>query len=273
MSNSVFHRSAEVVKTHSEGLGASPPPRPVSETSFHGADTAAAAAAAAASSPTSSVPASTGELDGIRRELDELRRRRAALEAHRQRLLEESHASVHAGKSGSGAASAIHSPHGGTQAVWSTSGLTSTYHMSEQGSASNSPRRQQRCMDSTVLANMSAIPSEESRRRHLRPTAQLEMKSAMRDATMHDSTLLMGGFLLEDNPHTCTFGRERRFRPVVGQKGKYYLSTEVGVEQLLNRGDVIPATQQRMERHSGGTPGPGAYTPRYSKVSRPPRQY
>lgn len=263
MPNGAFHRSADVVKTHSEVFDDSPPPRHVAgELLLH-----------STSSFTASLDHGHPELEMVRHELEQLKRRRAELEAQRQRLLDEKLNRRRARRTAAYASGSVSVREGDDHGVWSTAGLTSTQRPSDAVSAASASTSVARhpYIDSTVLANMSAIPSEQSRQRHLKHTPQLDMKSAIREAAKRDSTLLMGDFLPEDNPRTCTFGRERRFRSVVGQRGKYYLSTDVGVEQLLNRDHLDNATYQRVAQRYDQTPGPGAYTPRYSKLSHPPR--
>jgi hypothetical protein len=271
MSNRSFRRSVYVVKTHSEVSSDSPTPRAAVAQLFDHSITAT-------SSPSSSALLADVQpkLTAIRQELEDLKRRRADLEAQRKRLLEE-RLLPHEGRSNSDRYLSSGTLGGMAKGVWPNSSLPSTYRYSEEGSlaavSTAHSFSRQHYVDSTVVANMSVIPSEKSRLRHLKPTPQLGMKSAMRNAAAHDSTLLMGDFLPEDNPRACTFGRERRFRAVVGQRGKYYLSTDVGVEQLLNRDHLDTDTFRRMAQRFDQTPGPGAYTPRYNKVSRPPRFY
>ncbi|KPA82513.1 hypothetical protein ABB37_03565 [Leptomonas pyrrhocoris] len=267
MSSGVFKRSTDVVRTRSEVFSDSPPCHDVAGKVAH-LSTIASDASSAEVRP---------QLAAIRRELDVLKQRRAALEAQRSALLNEKlHPSRDKKSDGYNTSSPISTPRG-LHASWSAGGLTGTRRHCEEGtfaaaSTSHSTSRH-RYVDSTVLANMSEIPSERRRQRHLTQTPELGVKVAMREAAKHDSTLLMGDFLPEDNPHACTFGRERRFRSVVGQHGQYYLSTDVGVEQLLNRDHVDPVMYQRVAPRHDQTPGPGAYTPRYCKVSRPPRFY
>ncbi|CAJ1007987.1 hypothetical protein Q4I28_003300 [Leishmania naiffi] len=218
-------------------------------------------------------------LDVIHRELEELKRRRERLEAQRKELLQGKRGSAEGQRSGwiSGSVST----HAGAARTNSTPGLTGTHPRSEMESlvacpASHGSRERHSKSshhDSLLLAGLRPIPSEQERRRRLKATPHLAIKNALRDAAQQDSTLLMGTFLLEDNPHTCTFSRERRFRPLLGQSGKYFLSTDFSVDQCFNRSHAHAATSLKAWGSSSQTPGPGAYTPRYSKLSRAPRAY
>lgn len=218
-------------------------------------------------------------LDAIHRELEELKQRRDRLEAQRKELLEGRH--EHAEGQRAGYISGNVSTHAGVARSHSTSGLTFAHPRSDMESLTacsglHAPHERYSksvCQDSAVLANMKPILSETERRRLLKATPHLTVKNALRTAAQHDSTLVMGSFLLEDNPHTCTFARERRFRPLLGHKGKYFLSTDVAVDQCTNRSHTNVTALLSALGSSSQTPGPGAYTPRYSKLSRPPRAY
>ncbi|KAK7195882.1 hypothetical protein NESM_000520800 [Novymonas esmeraldas] len=216
-------------------------------------------------------------LDAIHHELEELKRRRERLEAQRRALLE--------GRRDGGAPKGGYAPYrscsastraAGTRSH-STPGLTAALQHSDADSRatfSTGPaahRTSPLAADGTaiVLTSAKAIPSELERRRQLKATPHLAVKNALRAAAQQDSVLVMGGFLPEDNPRACTFGRERRFRQLLGQNGRYYLSTEVAVEQYLNRDSgCTSSTLLSARRLDSQTPGPGAYTPRYTKVSR-----
>ncbi|KPI88226.1 hypothetical protein ABL78_2650 [Leptomonas seymouri] len=265
MPNSAIVRITEVVKAQAEVLIDSPPAQDIDEDRFQPSSIATAA----------SCTGVRPEVDVIRRELDELKRRRADLEAQRKKLL-EGQGGMRREKRNSGYDTDCKTySRDGPNGVCCTSGFTTAHRHSGEGSAvtmctSRSTSRHGYA-DSTVLANLSVIPSEKSRRQRLKQTPELGMKTAMSDAAKHDSTLLMGSFLPEDNPRGCVFGRERRFRAVVGQRGKYYLSTDVGLEQQLSRASLDARTYERVAKRYDQTPGPGAYTPLFSKVSRPPR--
>ncbi|CAG9582275.1 conserved hypothetical protein [Leishmania major strain Friedlin] len=216
-------------------------------------------------------------LDTIHRELEELKHRRERLEAQRKELLEGRHEQAEGQRTGCVSGSV--STHARVARSQSTSGLTFAHPRSEMESltacsglhAAHERHSKSVYRDSLVLANMKPIPSEKERRCLLKTTPHLAVKNALRTAAQHDSTLLMGSFLLEDNPHTCTFGRERRFRPLLGHQGKYFLSADVAVNQFMNRSHANSTASLSALGSSSQTPGPGAYTPRYSKLSRPPR--
>ncbi|GET92464.1 hypothetical protein, conserved [Leishmania tarentolae] len=219
------------------------------------------------------------DLDAIRRELEELKQRREQLERQRKELLEGKY--KHTEGPRGRCISSRASTHAGIGMSHSASGLTLAHIRSEVGlltadagvNAAHESHSRSSYRDSLVLSNMKTIPSEKERRRLLKATPHLAAKDALRTAAQHDSTLLMGSFLLEDNPHTCTFARERRFRPLLGQKGKYFLSSDLAIDQCINRNHPNATTALNAFESSSQTPGPGAYTPRYSKLSRPPRAY
>lgn len=120
----------------------------------------------------------------------------------------------------------------------------------------------------TALKFADTIPSEQARRDDLRETPHLVMKKAMRRSADSDSMLVIGDFLLEDNSKVYTFGRERRFMPLVRQRGNYCLATDTALAQDAVR--QAKATNIRTAAAPiDATPGPGAYTPRFNKVSKP----
>ncbi|EPY39145.1 hypothetical protein AGDE_02879 [Angomonas deanei] len=114
-------------------------------------------------------------------------------------------------------------------------------------------------------SNMEPIPSEKQRRERLHHSSYYLLKESLRDAAKEDSMCQIGSFLLEDSSKIYTFGRERRFRPLVGHNGKYYLGADVEAQQGAVRG----TPGRRSQSVSNTTPGPGAYTPRYGKLSKP----
>jgi hypothetical protein len=108
------------------------------------------------------------------------------------------------------------------------------------------------------------------------------MKEAMKRSWEHDSCLVGGSFLVRDNPHNTTFPRERRFGHLPNQKGMYYLATDVEIMQenaraekrryltVSSRGRPGCNVRSNWNDSKGGcAPGPGAYTPRFQKVSKP----
>ena len=126
------------------------------------------------------------------------------------------------------------------------------------------------------------IPSEKERREAVARTVYLEMKEEMKRAWAHDSTLVGGFFGLNDNPKASTFSRERRFVPLCGTKGAYYLATDVLEMQRkakeLEAQNLTAGSRGRSgcnvvsnwnDSRGGGAPGPGAYTPRYQKLASP----
>ncbi|KAG5491824.1 hypothetical protein JIQ42_01733 [Leishmania sp. Namibia] len=218
-------------------------------------------------------------LDAIQRELGELRRRREQLEAQRKELLEGMHDPAEGHKPGCISSSV--STHAGPARSHSTPGLTFAHPRSEMESlttysglrANGKHRYRTAYPEAFALAYLTPIPSEQERRRMLKATPHLTVKNALRAAAQQDSTLLMGDFLPEDNPHACTFGRERRFRPLLGQKGKYFLSADFAIDQCIHRSHADSTKSLIGLGNTSQTPGPGTYTPRYSKLSRPPRAY
>lgn len=218
------------------------------------------------------------QLIAIHKELNLLQQRRDRLEEQRQRLLQNTAPSSSQWSSGFNASSRSNGQHRTAgRKVPSSSGLTSPPHASRSSSVTANSLAavgHRSHIDPLVLSQERTILSEEERRREQQPTPFRTMKTAMREATQKDSTCLMGSFLLEDNPRVCTFGRERRFRSLVGQRGKYYLSNDVGLEQFYNHERGHGGRQIAAQlRHYDDTPGPGAYTPRYGKLSNPPRAF
>ncbi|KAG5494125.1 hypothetical protein JKF63_01960 [Porcisia hertigi] len=221
----------------------------------------------------------THNLDSIRRELEELKLRRERLESQRKELLEGKRGTFEVQRMDPVSSSA--SGRTGPARSNSTPGVTTTRARSEMDSlaassalhASHERRGNLTYQDSLMLANMKPILSENERRRILKATPYVAMKNALRDALQNDSTAIMGDFLLEDNPRACTFGRERRFRPLLDYKGRYFLSTDSALGECINRGRGHVTTFKRELGNTSQTPGPGAYTPRYNKLSRPPRTY
>lgn len=149
--------------------------------------------------------------------------------------------------------------------------------------SANRPRSASR-LSVMSLDHGSYIPSERERVARLPKDTYFEMKEAMKAAWEHDSTLVGGFFNPKDNPRNCTFGRSRRFTPIVGMTGQYYLSTDVIEMQeqaksrqrkhysVANRGKVGCNVNSHWNDPKGGSaPGPGAYTPRYQKLAPPVR--
>lgn len=139
-------------------------------------------------------------------------------------------------------------------------------------------------MNYSVLAldHDKTIPDEKARRELLPNNSYREMKEAMKDSWYHDSTLVGGYFLQPDVKRISTFGRERRFMPLQGQKGLYHLSTDIIKMQaeakefrrkhlsVANRGKKgCNISSHWNDSVGGGAPGPGAYTPRYQKAAAP----
>lgn len=199
-------------------------------------------------------------LDAIRRELVELRERREGLEERRRGLLQMKPATV----------KETQPAHDHAATSRSTGGLSSLPARSDVESATAFVVANG---DGGVVvgANGGSIASELACRRRPATTPHLTLKHALQMATKDDSTLVMGDFLLEDNPRVCTFGRERRFRPLVERLGWYYMASDAAAERG-SRGRQRPsAGWQTAVTLSDETPGPGAYTPQYNKASRPSR--
>lgn len=197
----------------------------------------------------SSAAEGSARLVEIQEELEALARRRAALEEQRRKLL--------SGR-GDGAGDSAGCRHAQARRT---------------GSAP--------LVDQSVTNHSSRIPSEAERLGALKKSVFREMKESMRRSWEHDSSLVMGSFLLEDNPRASTFGRERRFIPIMDQKGPYYLGTDLELMQKHKNQLITSVTASRRgERGMNisshwndlkcvGSPGPGAYTPHYNKVSKP----
>lgn len=163
-------------------------------------------------------------------------------------------------------------------------------HIADQSQQRSRQSSQQRPSSASRLAVMtldhgSYIASEKERRELTEKNSLAEMKTAMRQSWENDSALVGGFFCSKDNPKNSTFGRSRRFTPVVGMKGQYHLSTDVMSMQeqaknrqrkhysVANRGKVGCNVNGHWNDSKGGAaPGPGAYTPRYQKVAPPVRQ-
>ncbi|KAH9577505.1 Phosphatidylinositol N-acetylglucosaminyltransferase subunit Y [Trypanosoma melophagium] len=185
----------------------------------------------------------------IQKELEALKQRRLALEEQRKKLL---------------------SSCGST----ATEALTQNNTQLTRANSSHTVNR-------SVYSHSNRIPSEAERLRSMKKNVFSEMKESMRKSWERDSALVMGTFLLEDNPHACTFGRERRFVPIADHKGHYYLSTDMEIMQaqknkLLNKitassrgGRGMNVSNHWNDLQCSGPPGPGAYTPRYGKLSKP----
>ncbi len=196
-------------------------------------------------SRTMSPDQSNAQLLEIQAELENLKERRRALEHHRKHLL--------------------------------SSRPKSATHSSTRSSSVRSTNRSESAMD-----QKQTIMSEKERREHVSRTVYLEMKEEMKKAWQHDSTLIGGYFGLTDNAHNSTFSRERRFVPLCGTKGTYYLATDVQeMQRKAKAGDNQHLTAGSRGRsgcnvvsnwndsRGGGAPGPGAYTPRYQKLASP----
>jgi hypothetical protein len=188
---------------------------------------------------------SNAQLLEIQAELEGLKERRRALEQQRKQLL--------------------------------TARPKSATHSSTRSSSVRSTNRSESAMD-----QKQTIPSEKERRERISHSVYLEMKEEMKKAWQHDSTLIGGYFGMNDNPHNCTFSRERRFVPLCGTKGAYYLGTDVlemqrkakvGDNQHLTAGSRgrsgCNVVSNWNDSRGGGAPGPGAYTPRYQKLASP----
>lgn len=126
------------------------------------------------------------------------------------------------------------------------------------------------------------IPTESERRQRLKKNMYYEMKEAMKASWECDTTTVGGWFLLKDTSKIPTFSRERKFTPIVGQKGLYYLGSDMVKLQkkaksrnreycgLHNRGATGCNVNSHWNDPVGGVaPGPGAYTPRFQKLAPP----
>eukprot|EP00757_Euglenozoa_sp_SAG-D1_P020738 gene20737-1117_t len=125
--------------------------------------------------------------------------------------------------------------------------------------------------------------SADTRRQHVDP--HRSMREEMREGWTQDSTLTSGYFLMEDNK-VSSFGKEKRFSNPVGTKnsGVYYLGSNMSqMQDKAKKGQTdVGGTSSRLDPHmtvtshwndtrGGVAPGPGAYHPRYSKLSKPPK--
>jgi hypothetical protein len=223
--------------------------------------------------PTSHLGVNDSQLTEIQLELELLKERRRALEQQRKMLLRSSHAAAdhttYSSRSQSGASPPPAAAHMSTRS--SSARSNHSLNRSENNSRSTS------AMDQRQF-----IPSERERREHTVRDVYHEMKEAMRKSWESDSTLVGGFFAQTDNPRNKTFGRERRFTPIPGTKGPYYLATDVEEMQrsaktlksrhltASSRGRPGCNVQSNWNDSKGGSaPGPGAYTPRYQKLSKP----
>ncbi len=209
-------------------------------------------------------------LTEIQLELELLKERRRALEQQRKMLLRGNSAGDHGGAYSSRS-------HSGTSPPQAA-------HVSTRSSSARSNRSLNRSdsRSTSAMDQRQFIPSEKERReQHVRDIYR-EMKDAMRKSWESDSTLVGGFFAQPDNPRNSTFGRERRFTTLPGTKGQYHLATDVeemqkGAKALKgrhltasSRGRPGCNVQSNWNDSKGGAaPGPGAYTPRYQKLSKP----
>lgn len=213
------------------------------------------------------------QLTEIQMELELLKERRRALEQQRKLLIRGTDSAAAAADQ--------------TTSRSNTPGAHNHHHNSTRSSSAISHRsrsRSSRSQSTSAMDQKQFIPSEKERREHLAHNIYLEMKESIRRSWQTDSTLVGGFFQTSDNPKNCTFGRERRFRPLQGQKGPYHLATDVLEMQRVaheakNGGRYLTASsrgrpgcnvQSSWNDPKGGcAPGPGAYTPRYQKTSKP----
>lgn len=226
---------------------------------------------------------SNAALTEIQLELELLKERRRALEQQRRLLLEAPPAPPTA---------ASHAAAGHPNSSFNTSGAAGQRGSSPSSARSQSTNRSRsgptgRSRSETgrsvsAMNHHRVLPSEKQRRDQLQPNIYQQMKEAMRRSWDHDSTLVGGCFNVRDNPQNSTFGRERRFLPVNGTKGTYFLATDVqhmqqsakeGRQRHLtasSRGGPGCNVQSNWNDSRGGAaPGPGAYTPRYQKLAKP----
>ncbi|ESL07418.1 hypothetical protein TRSC58_04892 [Trypanosoma rangeli SC58] len=204
------------------------------------------------------------QLLDIQKELEALQQRRAVLEEQRKVLL--------SGCNSTASVSAMQCTVLSHEAPSDAAGCTRTHPTRNSSVRHPGP---------SSIDNSCRIPSETERLRLLRKNIFREMKDSMRNSWERDSALVMGSFLLEDNPHAGTFGRERRFVPVQNIKGTYYLGTDLELMQRQKNAFMANATASQRGRrgmnvsnhwndlHCNGPPGPGAYTPRYGKLAKP----
>ncbi|RNF27224.1 uncharacterized protein Tco025E_00531 [Trypanosoma conorhini] len=205
------------------------------------------------------------QLLDIQRELEALKQRRTVLEEQRKMLL-----------SGCNSTAASTSP---VQCTLLSHGAPSDAvgRTRPQLTRSSSARQ----FSHSSINHSRRIPSEAERQKLLKKNVFREMKDSMRRSLERDSSLAMGTFLLEDNPHAGTFGRERRFIPIANGKGTYHLSTDFELMQRQKNAFMNNVTASLRGRggmnisghwndlQCSGPPGPGAYTPRYGKLAKP----
>ncbi|KAG8349091.1 hypothetical protein ERJ75_000712000 [Trypanosoma vivax] len=206
------------------------------------------------------------ELSEIQRKLDELKQRRGELEEQRRQILRnlDSTSSQNASR------------RSGVRNGEELKNSPNRSHMqSSRGLSRNGA-------NVSVMNHSFRIPSEMERQKEMKRNVYCNMKESIRKSWEQDSSLVMGTFLLEDNPRSCTFGRERRFIPLNNSKGQYFLSTDVEL-MIKNKnnirsqvstsdrgGRLMNPTNHWNDMVCSGSPGPGAYTPLFSKASKPP---
>ncbi|CUG89688.1 Hypothetical protein, putative [Bodo saltans] len=213
-------------------------------------------------------------LTEIQLELELLKERRRALEQQRKMLLRGGGVAAEHNRYSS---SRSHSGNSPQQAV-----QTSTRSSSARSNRSFNRSENNNSRSTSAMDQRQFIPSERERREHTVRDIYREMKEAMRKSWETDSTLVGGFFAQPDNPRNSTFGRERRFTPLSGTKGQYHLATDVEEMQksakerkgrhltASSRGRPGCNVQSNWNDSKGGAaPGPGAYTPRYQKLSKP----
>ncbi|KEG11363.1 hypothetical protein DQ04_02701020 [Trypanosoma grayi] len=206
----------------------------------------------------------SAQLVDIQKELEALKQRRMVLEEQRRKIFSSCGSSA--------------SANGAQSTIWSQRAANDTSSRNcTQVTRGSSGRR----LDRSSVDHSCRIPSEAERLKTIKTNVYREMKDSMRKSWEHDSALIMGSFLADDNPRACTFGRERRFVPIVDQKGQYYLSTDVeAMSRRKNQATDCHTVSRRGERgmnisnhwndlQCSGPPGPGAYTPRYGKLAKP----
>lgn len=213
----------------------------------------------------------------IQLELELLKERRRALERQRKLLLRGAGPDQLQQSMGDGRRPTSRNVSPVPNAIHTSSTRSSSARSNRSGSRSAGRSGSQ----PSAMDQKQFIPSERDRREHLAKNVYYEMKEAMRRSWQHDSTLVGGYFGLQDNV-TSTFGRERRFTPLPGQKGSYHLATDTeemqrAAHQLRqrhltasSRGRPGCNVQSNWNDSRGGcAPGPGAYTPRFQKVAKP----
>ncbi|RHW72753.1 hypothetical protein DPX39_040010300 [Trypanosoma brucei equiperdum] len=196
------------------------------------------------------------QLSDIQKKLNDLKQRREELEEQRRRILGSSDQS--------------------SSRPRSLRGPTQNRRRHSQPSQRTLPLRPPR---PPISDHSIRIPNEKERQQTAQRTPYLEMKESMRRSWSRDSSLVMGSFLMEDNPRARTFTRERRFIPPPECNGIYFLGTEM--ELMIRNKNVAPSQRSGRRDNTpyrwndiidGVTPGPGAYTPLFSKVSKPSRR-